>query len=130
MDRFLVKTERSKTERKKRKRVVLSDDDDVFGPAANLLPRRTGEFMEQLAAFIAHENDLVKLSDDGNKATYGKPSGDDVYMCEAGGAFVKVEGSTSTNPFDDFSLTGGKRRREEAAHEKTSTQPLRRLFAA
>ena len=90
MDRFLVKTERSKTERKKRKRVVLRDDDDVFGPAANLLPRRTGEFMEQLAAFIAHENDLVKLSDDGNKATYGKPSGDDVYMCEAGGAFDLV----------------------------------------
>jgi hypothetical protein len=32
---------------------------------------------------------LVKLSDDGKKATYGRISGDDVYI-KSGDAFVKV----------------------------------------
>ena len=30
--------------------------------------------MDQLANHIARQSGLVKLSDDGNKATYGKPS--------------------------------------------------------
>ena len=48
--------------------------------------------MDQLANHIARQSGLVKLSDDGKKATYGRISGDDVYI-KSGDAFVKVEDS-------------------------------------
>jgi hypothetical protein len=91
MDRFLVKTEPSKTEHKKQpRRAVLRDDDD--DDAANT-PISNDEFMGHFAAYLARQSGLVKLSDDGKKVTYGKPSGDDVYI-SSGDAFVKVEDST------------------------------------
>ena len=38
---------------------------------------------------VTRQSGLVKLTDDGNKATYGKPTGDEVYVSN-GDAFVKV----------------------------------------
>ena len=92
MDRYLVKTEHKKTEPKKRQRaaVVRDDDDDdavIVGKVEYDL-----HFMDQLANHIARQSGLVKLSDDGKKATYGRISGDDVYI-KSGDAFVKVEDS-------------------------------------
>ena len=133
MDRFLVKTEHKKTEPKKRQRaaVVRDDDDDdavIVGKVEYDL-----HFMDQLANHIARQSGLVKLSDDGKKATYRRISGDDVYI-KSGDAFVKVEDSApewlgdlgparercqlrrqlepfepvekipTTNPYDDFAL--------------------------
>lgn len=115
MDRFLVKTELGKTERKKpkpRRAVVLSDDDDDGAVKA---PTRNDIFMDQLAAFIARENGLVKLSDDGNEAKYGKPTGDDVYISEKGDAFVKVEDQVARAPAPP---PGGKRCRLEPRQQK------------
>ena len=122
MDRFLVKAEPSKTEHKKQpRRAVLRDDDD----AANAtIP--CDQFMDQFSAYLARQAGLVKISDDGKKVTYGKPSGDDVYI-SSGDAYVKVEDSApgsaappegkrrrlepfvkdkveTTNPFDEFML--------------------------
>ena len=117
MDRFLVKTEPSKMEHKKQpRRAVLRDDDD--DDAANT-PISNDEFMCQFTAYLARQSGLVKLSDDGNKITYGKPSGDDVYI-SSGDAFVKVEDSTpgSAAPPE------GKRRRLEPVHEKTLPNPF------
>jgi hypothetical protein len=73
--------------------------------------------MDQLATYIARQSGLVKLSDDGNKATYGKPSGDDVYI-SSGDAFVKVEDSAPG------SASPGGKRRLQPAHEKTLTNPF------
>lgn len=75
-------------------------------------------FMDQLATYIARQSGIVKLTDDGNKATYGKPSGDDVYI-SSGDAFVKVEDAAPGS-----APPGGKRRRLEPAHEKTLTNPF------
>merc|ERR1712070_484958 len=91
----------------------MGDDDD--GAVKAPIPTPNDVFMDQLVAFIARENNLVKLSDDGNKATYGKPSGDDVFVCEADGAFVKVE---------DSAPPARKRRRLQSAHENTLTNPF------
>ena len=118
MDRFLVKTEPSKTEHKKQpRRAVLRDDDDD-DDAANT-PISNDEFMGQFTAYLARQSGLVKLSDDGNKVTYGKPSGDDVYI-SSGDVFVKVEDSApgSAAPPE------GKRRRLEPVHEKTLPNPF------
>ena len=133
MDRFLVKTEHSETEHKKRQRAaVVRDDDDDDDDA--VLVGKSGydlHFMDHLANHIARQSGLVKLSDDGNKATYGRVSGDDVYIRD-GDAFVKVKDTApewlgdldparercqlrrqartvrekipTTNPYDDFSL--------------------------
>ena len=75
--------------------------------------------MCQFTAYLARQSGLVKLSDDGNKITYGKPSGDDVYI-SSGDAFVKVEDSTpgSATPPE------GKRRRLEPVHEKPLPNPF------
>ena len=79
--------------------------------------------MDQFAAYLARQSGLVKLSDDGNEVTYGKPTGDEVYVSN-GDAFVKVEDSAPDPP-------GGKCRRLEPAHEETSTNPpFRRLLHA
>ena len=83
MDRFLVKSEHVKTEHKKHRVKSYHEDD-----GAGVLERRALQksehndypFMVQLAAHLARQSGLVKLSDDGNKATFGKPSGDDVYI--------------------------------------------------
>ena len=45
--------------------------------------------MDQLAAHLARQSGLVKLCDDGNKATHGKQSGDDVYI-SSGDAFAEL----------------------------------------
>jgi hypothetical protein len=79
---------------------------------------RDQHFMDQLATYIARQSGIVKLTDDGNKATYGKPSGDDVYI-SSGDAFVKVEDAAPGS-----APPGGKRRRLEPAHEKTLTNPF------
>ena len=114
MDRFIVKTEHSKTEQKPRRAVVRAADDDDIDAAKAPTPNDT--FLDQFAAYLARQSGLVKLTDDGNKATYGKPTGDEVYVSN-GDAFVKVEDSAPDPP-------GGKRRRLKPAHEETSTNPF------
>ena len=128
MDRFLVKSEHEKTEHKKQR--VKSYHEDIG--AGVLLPSQQRalqksehndqHFMDQLAAHLARQNGLVKLTDDGNKATYGEPSGDDVYIC-SGDTFIKVEDSApgSAPPI-------GKRQRLEPAHEKPLTNPFDDFF--
>lgn len=101
MDRFLYKTERVKTEQKKRTpRRVLTDNDDEADAET-----RSDQFVDQFAAFLGRQAGLVKLFDDGNTIRYGKPEGDDVYVCE-NGAFVKASASQ-----------GNKRRRRLTQHE-------------
>ena len=85
-----------KTEHKKRRLQSYHEDDG----AGVLLPferqalqkseHNDYPFMDQLAAYLARQSGLVKLSDDGKKATFGKPSGDNVYI-SSGNVFVKVE---------------------------------------
>ena len=130
MERFLVKSEHVKTEHKKH-RVKSYHEDDGAGV---LLPfeRQTLQkseqndqhFMDQLAAHLARQSGLVKLFDDGNKATYGKPSGDDVYIC-SGDTFIKVEDSA---PGTALPPPKGKRQRLEPAHEKPLTNPFDDFF--
>ena len=85
MDCFLVKTEH-----KKRQRAVVRDEDDAFErPPLQKSEQNDQHFIDQLATYIACESGLVKLTDDGNKATYGKPSGDDVYI-SSGDAFAEL----------------------------------------
>ena len=125
MDRFLVKSEDVKTEHKKQ-RVKSYHEDDGVGVMPPFFERQSRprkvendmHFMDQLAAYLACQSGLVKLTDDGNKATFGKPSGDDVYI-SSGGTFVKVEdcASGSSNP-------KGKRQRVEPGHEDTVTNPF------
>ena len=79
-------------------------------------------FMDQLAAYLACQSGLVKLTDDGNKATFGKPSGDDVYI-SSGDTFVKVEDCASGSP-----PPGGKRQRVEPEHEDNVTNPFDNFF--
>ena len=134
MDRFLVKTEPSKTEHKKRR--VQSYHEErrrSWGRAGVLLPferprlrksENDQHFMDQLAAHLARQSGLVKLFDDGNKATYGKPSGDDVYIC-SGDTFIKVEDSA---PGTALPPPKGKRQRLEPAHEKPLTNPFDDFF--
>ena len=103
MDRFLVKTEHVKTEHKKHRVKSYHEDDGagVMSPfERQSRPRKVENdmhFMDQLAAHLARQSGLVKLSDDGNKATFGKPSGDDVYI-SSGNVFVKVEDCASGSP--------------------------------
>ena len=83
MDRFLVKSEDVKTEHKKQ-RVKSYHEDDGAGVLPPFFERQSRprkvendmHFMDQLAAYLACQSGLVKLTDDGNKATFGKPSGD------------------------------------------------------
>ena len=123
MDRFLVKTEHVKTEHKKR-RVQSYHEDDGAGVVLPFERPRLRKvesdqhFMDQLAAYLACQSGLVKLTDDGNKATFGKPSGDDVYI-SSGGTFVKVEDCASGSP-----LPKGKRQRVEPEHEDNATNPF------
>jgi hypothetical protein len=96
MDRFLVKSEVVKTELKKQ-RVKSYHEDDGVGVMPPFFERQSRprkvendmHFMDQLAAHLARQSGLVKLTDNGNKATFGKPSGDNVYI-SSGGTFVKV----------------------------------------
>ena len=124
MDRFLVKTEPSKTEHKKRRVQSYHKDDGAGVTSPFERPPRLRKvendmhFMDQLAAHLARQSGLVKLSDDGNKATFGKPSGDDVYV-SSGNVFVKVEDCASGSP-----PPGGKRQRLEPEHEDTVTNPF------
>ena len=127
MERFQVKSEHVKTEHKKRRVQSYHEDD-----GAGVLERQTLQkseqndqhFMDQLAAHLARQNGLVKLTDDGNKATYGKPSGDDVYIC-SGDTFIKVEDSA---PGTALPPPKGKRQRLEPAHEKPLTNPFDDFF--
>ena len=128
MERFLVKSEHVKTEHKKHRVKSYHEDED----GAGVLERQTLQkseqndqhFMDQLAAHLARQSGLVKLFDDGNKATYGKPSGDDVYIC-SGDTFIKVEDSA---PGTALPPPKGKRQRLEPAHEKPLTNPFDDFF--
>ena len=118
MERFLVKAEHTKTEHKKPRRAVVQSDDDDNDAASAQIPNDL--FMGQFAAYLARQSNLVKLSDYGNKVTYGKPTGDDLYVCEDN-AFVKVEEGALSRPSGP---PGGKRLRLEPANEKTLTNPF------
>ena len=135
MDRFLVKTEHSiKTEHKKRQRAaVVRDDDDDVDDDAVLVGNRGYDlhFMDQLANHIARQSGLVKLSDDGNKATYGRVSGDDVYIRD-GDAFVKVK-DTAPEWLGDLDPARERcqlRRHLEHKREVPDDQSIRRFLAA
>ena len=121
MDRFLVKPEHMNTEHKKRRLQSYHEDDGAVvleRPPRLRKVENDQHFMDQLAAHLARRSGLVKLTDDGNKATYGKPSGDDVYI-SSGNVFVKVEDCAPGSP-----PPGGKRQRLEPEHEKTVTNPF------
>ena len=125
MDRFLVKPEHMNTEHKKRRLQSYHEDDGagvLERPPRLRKVENDQHFMDQLAAHLARQSGLVKLSDDGNKATYGEPSGDDVYIC-SGDTFIKVEDSApgSAPPI-------GKRQRLEPAHEKPLINPFDDFF--
>jgi hypothetical protein len=94
-----------------------SDDDDNDAASAQI---PNDLFMGQFAAYLARQSNLVKLSDYGNKVTYGKPAGDDLYVCEDN-AFVKVEEGALSRPSGP---PGGKRLRLEPANEKILTNPF------
>ena len=124
MERFLVKSEHVKTEHKKQ-RVKSYHEDDGAGVVPPFerqsRPRKVENemhFMDQLAAYLACQSGLVKLTDDGNKATFGKPSGDNVYI-SSGNVFVKVEECASGSP-----PPGGKRQRVKPKHEDNVTNPF------
>ena len=124
MDRFLVKSKHVKTEHKKH-RVKSYHEDDGAGVLLSFGRRALQKsehndypFMDQLAAYLARQSGLVKLSDDGKKATFGKPSGDNVYI-SSGNVFVKVEECASGSP-----PPGGKRQRVKPKHEDNVTNPF------
>ena len=125
MERFLVKSEHVKTEHKKHRVKSYHEDD-----GAGVLERQTLQkseqndqhFMDQLAAHLARQSGLVKLFDDGNKATYGKPSGDDVYI-SFGDTFINVDDCASGSP-----APKGKPQRVEPEHEDNVTNPFDDLF--
>ena len=123
MERFLVKSEHVKTEHKKR-RVQSYHEDDAAG-VLTLFERprlrkveNDQHFMDQLAAHLARQSGLVKLTDDGNKATFGKPSGDDVYI-SFGDTFINVDDCASGSP-----APKGKPQRVEPEHEDNATNPF------
>jgi hypothetical protein len=93
MERYLVKSEHVNTEHKKRRLQSYHEDNAAGVPSPFERPPRLRKvennmhFMDQLAAHLAHQSGLVKLTDDGNKATFGKPSGDDVYI-SSGDTFI------------------------------------------
>ena len=70
MERFLVKSEHVKTEHKKH-RVKSYHEDDGAGVFERQTLQKSEQndqhFMDQLAAHLARQSGLVKLSDDGNK---------------------------------------------------------------
>ena len=121
MDRFLVKSEVVKTELKKQ-RVKSYHEDDGAGvlerPPRLRKVENNMHFMDQLAAHLARRSGLVKLTDDGNKATFGKPSGDDVYI-SFGDTFINVDDCASGSP-----APKGKRQRVEPEHEDNVTNPF------
>ena len=78
--------------------------------------------MDQLAAHLARQSGLVKLTDDGNKATFGKPSGDDVYI-SFGNTFINVDDCASGSP-----APKGKPQRVEPEHEDNVTNPFDNFF--
>ena len=128
MERFLIKSERVNTEHKKRHLQSYHEDDGavVLSPFERRALQKTEHndqhFMDQLAAHLARQSGLVKLTDDGNKATFGKPSGDDVYI-SFGDTFINVDDCASGSP-----APKGKPQRVEPEHEDNVTNPFDDLF--
>ena len=125
MDRFLVKPEHVNTEHKKRRLQSYLEDDGagvLERPPRLRKVENDQHFMDQLAAHLARQSGLVKLTDDGNKATFGKPSGDDVYI-SFGDTFINVDDCASGSP-----APKGKPQRVEPEHEDNVTNPFDDLF--
>jgi len=128
MERFLVKSEHVNTEHKKRRLQSYHEDDGAGVPlpfdrrALQKTEHNDQLFMDQLAAHLARQSGLVKLTDDGNKATFGKPSGDDVYI-SFGDTFINVDDCASGSP-----APKGKPQRVEPEHEDNVTNPFDDFF--